>query len=159
MTPLSGFQGTRKVGCTRETTAVTLVPGSCPQRLGGDQIIGGLKPQGPGAPEGLSPGSLPELGRAGHALFLNPEGVWRLSLGWSHCSVLRGLRAASARRPAALGDSIATAWESHKPRAGGEKAGGKRRGARSRERGLERLDGCRREEGEGGRGRRANKEG
>ena len=35
-----------------------------------------------------------------------------------------GLRAASAR-PAALVDSIATAWESHKTRAGGEKAGGK----------------------------------
>lgn len=45
-----------------------------------------------------------------------------------------------------MGDSIATAWESHKPRAGGRKREGNRRGVRSRERALERMGSCRREE-------------
>lgn len=124
-----------------------LGPGVLPAKAGGDQILSGLKPWGLGS---LKVSGKPRrVGQGGARFVPGPRrGVapqsWLESL---LCS--RGLRAASAKRPAALGDSIATAWESHKPRAGGEKAEGKQ------ERGTKQEEGTRKDgelQERGGRG-------
>lgn len=127
-----------------------------PAEAGGDQIIGGLKPQGLGR---LKVSWKPHTVGQGGARFVPGPRRGAASQSWLEsllCS--RGLRAASAR-PAALGDSIATAWESHKTRAGGEKAGGKQ------ERGTKQGEGTRKDsllqerggKGFGGRWELANK--
>lgn len=77
-----------------------------------------------GAPEG--PGKPLRAGRGGARFVPGPRRSAAAPQSWLESLLCSGgLRAVSPWPPAALGDTIATAWESHKPRAGGEAAGGK----------------------------------
>lgn len=104
----------------------------------------------PGAPEG--PGKPHRAGRGGARFVPGPRRGAAALQSWLEsllCS--RGLRAVSPWPPAALGDTIATAWESHKPRAEGEAAGGElERGTKQGEE-TKKAGGRRRGEGDGAR--------